>query len=195
MTRVRYLIAIALFVVAADAAPAFAHEEISPSTLAVGKPTFLTLTAANEKTSNLTKVTLSAPDGLAFGEATRSPAGWTMAKTEAAITWTGGAVAPERFESWGFEIEGADQPGALSYKVNLGYADGSNEDATMMITATTDKSASASSDSGSGRANLALGLGLVALVVGGAALALASRGRADTPKGGAPAPGGAGQDW
>jgi uncharacterized protein YcnI len=195
MKRSCQIVMVALFVFAAGAAPAFAHEEISPSTLAVGKPVFLTLTAANEKSANLTKVTLSAPQGLDFGAATRAPAGWSTTKSATTITWTGGAVPSNNFESWGFEIEGADQPGALNYKVNLAYADGTNEDATVLVTATTAAKATGSSSSGSGRADVALGLGVLALVVAGVALALASRSRAVTTTAGAPATDKGGQDW
>jgi uncharacterized protein YcnI len=194
MKRVCQLIMVAVFVVPAGAAPALAHEEISPSTLAVGKPVFLTLTAANEKSANLTKVTLNAPQGVDFGAATLAPSGWSTAKTATTITWTGGAVASNTFESWGFEIEGADQPGALTYTVKLAYADGTNEDATVLVTATTAAKASGASSSGSGRANLALGLGVIALVAAAVALALASRRPALTTSAAEPAKT-VGQDW
>ena len=45
------------------AAPAWAHEEISPKIIGTGTPTFFTLSAANEKTSDLTRVVLTAPSG------------------------------------------------------------------------------------------------------------------------------------
>ena len=66
-------------VVAGLAAPALAHEEISPRTFPTGQPTFFTLTAANEEKVNLVKVVLHAPAGTPFGGTTRSPAGWTVA--------------------------------------------------------------------------------------------------------------------
>jgi len=80
-------------VVAGLAAPALAHEEISPRTFPTGQPTFFTLTAANEEKVNLVKVVLHAPAGTPFGGTTRSPAGWTVAAGDDTITWTGGAVA------------------------------------------------------------------------------------------------------
>src|SRR3954463_16537022 len=88
------------------ASPAWAHEEISPPTVQTGKPTFLTLTAANEKSAALNRVSISAPSGTPFGEATRSSSGWKVDRSETTITWTGGSVAPEAFDTWGFEIEG-----------------------------------------------------------------------------------------
>jgi uncharacterized protein YcnI len=117
------------------ASPAMAHEEISPSTFPTGKPAFFTLTAANEKNVDLTKISIAAPEGVPFGTTTRQPSGWTPQKSDTEITWTGGKVAPDSFEQWGFEIEGADQPGALSYKVTMGFADGASEDAEVPVAA------------------------------------------------------------
>lgn len=172
------------------AGPAWAHEEINPSTVPTGKPVFLTLTSANEKQVRLTKVTLNAPSGLNFGATTRAPSGWTVNRTDTVITWTGGAVDPDRFESFGYEIEGADQPGTLNYKATLSYADGSNDDVTVPITATASGAASSGSggsDSGSGRANVALALGAAALALAVVSLALGRRGGgAAAPAGGVP---------
>ena len=127
--------AVAALAAVATAAPALAHEEINPKTVPTGQPAFLTLTAANEASVDLVRIVLRAPAGLAFGEATRSPAGWSAAGTDDSITWTGGAVKPHTFESWGFEIEGADQPGTLTYKVTLGYAGGKTDDHEVEVTA------------------------------------------------------------
>jgi len=127
--------AVAAVAVVATAAPASAHEEINPKTVPTGKPAFLTLTAANEASVDLVRMVLRAPAGLAFGEATRSPAGWSAAATDDSITWTGGAVKPHTFESWGFEMEGADQPGTLTYRVTLGYAGGKTDDHEVEVTA------------------------------------------------------------
>ena len=131
---IRRALALSTVFVLATAAPAFAHEEINPKTVTVGQPTFLTLTAANEKTQPLTKVVLTAPAGLNFGEAVRSPAGWSANKSDTVITWSGGSVVPGSFEQWGFEIESADQPGTLTYKVTL-TAGGDSEDVSVPITA------------------------------------------------------------
>ena len=187
---------LAVLAVLAGAGPAWAHEEINPSTVPINKPAFLTLTTANEKQAKLTKVTLDAPPGLAFGATVRDPAGWTSSRTDATITWTGGSVDPDHFESFGYEIEGADQPGTVSYKVTLGYADGSTDDATVQLTATAAAAGtSGSAGSGKRRANAALGVGIVALVAAVAALALAAR----RPTAGTPQAAGATrpveQDW
>jgi hypothetical protein len=163
--------------------------------------------AANEKATALTKLTLTAPNGLAFGTATRSPAGWRAARTPTVITWSGGSVAPGSFEQWGFEIESADQPGPIRYKVTLGFADGSGESHDVEITAEaagaaggstagptvtsgtpptgsattvmteTPSTAEAPAPSESGRANVALGVGAAALLLSVVALALAIRAR------------------
>jgi len=210
-------------VVGAAAAPAWAHEEINPKQFPTGQPTFLTLNAANEKDADLTKVTLSAPANVGFGEGTRSPAGWTVSATPQAITWTGGAVKHGQFEQWGFEIEGADQPGTLTYKVTLGYGNGQSEDVNVNVTAvaagttattvatpvpavtttaagTTETTAAAEAKSGSGsaartRANLALGLGVVAVVLSLVALGMAARRRSATAPAADAAGGSERQDW
>jgi hypothetical protein len=127
------VVALVVTLTAGLAAPAFAHEEISPKTFPTGQPTFLTLTAANEAPTNLVKLVLHAPAGLAFGEATRSPAGWSVSGTDDTLTWTGGAVRPHTFETFGYEVEGADQPGTRAYTVTLGYADGKSDDVEVDV--------------------------------------------------------------
>jgi hypothetical protein len=207
----------------AIAAPAFAHEEINPKQFPTGTPTFFTLSAANEKKVDLNKITLTAPPGTDFGSSTRSPAGWTVDRTDTVITWTGGAVKPDAFEQWGYEIEGADQPGTLTYKATLGFTDGSSDNVnvqtiavaagttattvaggggavtTAATSATTTATTEAKSGSGSAartRANIALVLGAVALVAAIIALVLAGRKR-DGSDASAPGAGDGGQkqDW
>src|SRR5581483_8059731 len=123
-------------VVGGLAAPALAHEEITPKTFPTGQPAFFTLTAANEEKVDLVKIVLNAPAGVAFGETTRSPAGWSVNRTDSTITWPGGAVKPDTFETWGYEIDSADQPGTLAYKVTLAFADGKTDDVEVDVTAT-----------------------------------------------------------
>jgi len=185
--------------VLAVAAPAFAHEEINPKQFNTGQPTFFSLSAANEKTSDLTKITITSPSGVSFGSTTRSPAGWSVNRTDSVITWTGGSVRPDNFEQWGYEIDSADQPGTLTYKVTLGFADGSSDDVnaqttavapgggaattvapssgTAATTATTEAAKSGGASTARTRANIALAVGIVALVLGVIALALAARKR------------------
>lgn len=138
--RIRSAAVVAATVVASAvsglAAPAFAHEEINPKTFPTGQPTFFTLTAANEEKADLVKIVLNAPAGVAFGETTRSPAGWSVNRTDTTITWTGGAVKPDTFDTWGYEIDSADQPGTLAYKVTLAFADGKTDDVEVDVTAT-----------------------------------------------------------
>ncbi len=212
-----------LVAVAGVAAPALAHEEINPKTFPTGQPTFFTLSAANEETANLVKIVLHAPAGLAFGSTTRTPTGWSVTRTDDTVTWTGGAVKPDTFDTWGYEIEGADQPGTLAYKVTLSFADGKSDDvevdvnavapaatgaggapgaaATTVTTGATtpttedDEAAGGGrSDSGSGTAKAALAVAIAALLVAAGALAVGSRRRRPGATGGG---GGAGaaQDW
>ena len=223
--RIRSVLAaggLAAAVVAGLAAPAFAHEEINPRSFPTGQPTFFTLTAANESKANLVKIVLKAPAGTPFGETTRSPAGWTVVATDDTITWTGGAVKPDNFDTWGYEIDSADQPGTLAYKVTLGFADGRSDDVEVDVTATgatgsgaaagassttvTTAAAPAGSAAGGtgggsddGKAKAALALSIVALLVAAVALARGARRRsapaADGGGAGGAAGDGAGQDW
>ena len=209
--RSTLVVAAATLAVVATAVPSSAHEEINPKTVPTGQAAFLTLTAANEASVDLVRIVLRAPAGLAFGEATRSPVGWSATTTGDTITWTGGAVKPHTFESWGFEIEGADQPGTLTYKVTLGYAGGKTDDHEVDVTAvapgssgtgaaaspattaataasappTTTAAAPAGSDSGSngdsGTAKAALAVSIVALLVAAGALAVGARRRGADP--------------
>jgi hypothetical protein len=164
------------------AGPARGHEEITPATFAVGRPVFLTLTAANDRPVALTKVTLDAPPGTPFGQATRAPAGWVASRTDTAVTWAGGTVEPGRFESFGVETEGAEQPGTLTFTATLGYGDGTSEDVAVEVTATAAGPAlPGSRGPAEGRTNLAVGLGASALAVAllGLVLVLRRRGAED----------------
>jgi uncharacterized protein YcnI len=210
-----------LAAVLAAAVPAFAHEEINPKQFPTGQPTFFTLTAANEQKANLVKVTLTSPKGVSFGATTHEPQGWTVNRTDSVITWSGGAVKPDEFEQWGYEIDSADQPGTLTYKATLGYADGKSDDVNVQTTAVaagtipttaapaggpvttaaaggTTATTAAKSGAGSSarsRANIALGLGVVALVASLVALGLAARKRGNGSVAQPSAGGGQKQDW
>jgi len=199
--------AVTAAIVAGLAAPALAHEEVNPKTFPTGQPTFFTLTAANEKEDPLTSIVLHAPAGLPLGEATRSPAGWTSTRTANTITWKGGSVKPEGFETWGFETDGVDQPGPLAFKVDLifthsngdietegaievdvtataggstGGAAAGSTTTTVAATTTTARPETAAGGSGdsSGTAKAALALSIVALVAAIGALVLAGRRKA-----------------
>jgi periplasmic copper chaperone A len=205
-TKLGLLVAVAAVVTVLLAAPASAHEQIDPSSFPVGKPTFLTLRAANEEQSDLTKIVLTAPKDLPFGEATQEPAGWTVNRTEEEITYTGGAVKPEAFAEWGFEIEGADQPGTYDYTVTMTFADGKTDDVKVPVTAvaagatgaaksSSSGASSSSVDSAKSRSSAALAIGIVAIVLAIVAIVLVvtrRRGKGSA----APATGGdAKQDW
>ena len=219
--RMRSALVVALGALAAVvglAGAASAHEEISPKTFPTGQPTFFTLTAANEASANLVKIVLHAPTGLAFGQTTRSPAGWTVARTDDAITWTGGAVKPGTFDLWGYEIDGADQPGTLPYRVTLAFADGKTDDVEVDVSAVAPGSTGASSvttvtagaaapaaaagsddqsgdDGDSGTAKAALAVAIVALLAAAGALAVGNRRRGGGGKDGGGDGAGAAQDW
>jgi len=182
------VLAAALLALSLGAGPALAHEEITPTSIQTGTPTFLTLAAANEGEAPITKVEVIFPDGAEVGETTRSPAGWKASRTESGVAWTGGKVAPETFEQWGFELEGADQPGTLTFTVTLTAGDES-EQVRVPITAaakgagttpaapSTTSAALASADadasSSQGRATLAVWLAIGGLLLGLAALIVA----------------------
>jgi hypothetical protein len=214
--HIRPVVAAALVAAAlvGSAGPARAHEEISPTTFPIGRATFLTLIAANESSSDVVKIALRAPSGLAFGTTTRSPAGWTAAVSGTTITWTGGAQKPGTFEAYGFETEGADQPGTFTYAVTSTNANGGDDTHEVAVTAaapgvggsdpgtappatgapaTTTTVAAAGTGEGSGDdsdgsdfAVAVLAVSIVALLVAGTALMKAGRG-------GPPSTGGGGQ--
>ena len=137
MMRLRYALvpALAVAAVAALAAPAFAHEEITPKTIPTGQPAFLSLTSANEASSDLVKIVLKAPANVGLGEATRSPAGWSATVGGNTATWTGGALKPATFETFGFEVEGPDQPGTLTFTVTSSFANGRTDEHEVEIAA------------------------------------------------------------
>ncbi|HYT38830.1 MAG TPA: hypothetical protein VEN99_04930 [Acidimicrobiia bacterium] len=223
MLRLRSALVVAVVsvgAVVAGAVPALAHEEISPKTFPTGQPTFFTLTAANEESVTLTKIVLHAPAGLAFGETTRSPAGWSVARTDDTITWTGGAVKPDTFDTWGYEIEGADQPATLAYKMTLGFADGKTDDVEVDVNAVAPGAAPATAtsvttgaapatsggagdaqdragdtDGASGTAKAALAISIVALLAAAGALAVGNRRRRPKGPAGGGGAAGAAQDW
>ena len=127
--------ALAAAAVAALAAPAFAHEEITPKTILTGQPAFLSLTSANEASSDMVKIVLKTPANLGLGEATRSPAGWSATAGGNTATWTGGALKPGTFETFGFEVEAPDQPGTLTFTVTSTFANGRTDEHEVEITA------------------------------------------------------------
>ncbi|GAC1316791.1 MAG: hypothetical protein NVSMB12_14020 [Acidimicrobiales bacterium] len=177
--------------------PAWAHEEINPKNLPTGQPTFFTLSAANEKKSNLVKVVLTAPKGIPVGATTAEPSGWDVAKTDTSLTWTapsGGGVWPDHFAQWGFETDGADQPGSFAYTIELTYADGSHDPVMVPVTVTAASGANGAkgvvAHASQGRANAATAIGLLAIVLALVAIGL---GRRRTSA--ADSPANDGQDW
>lgn len=118
--------------------PAWAHEEISPYAVPTNRPAFLVLSVANEKRVDLNRVTIDAPANGRFGHAARDPQGWTSTLSHTSITWSGGAVRPDRFEQFGFDVEGFAQPGPVSYQVTLGYADGTSTQSEVTALAVAD---------------------------------------------------------
>lgn len=215
MTRLCGVLPKALLVwLVAGVGPAGAHEEITPSSVVTGRAAFLTFTVANERQVALVSVTLAPPAGLVLGPVTREPQGWSAARAPSGITWSGGSLAPGRFEQWGVELEAPDQPGAFTFRSTLRFADGRTDSHDVPLTvspagvtlgeaapgasvATTTVATVAppaiAGQVGSARrqANLALAVGGAGLLVGLASLALATR----RPRpGGRAAPQGE-QDW
>src|ERR1700694_445613 len=83
----------ALVAVVGFGTPAWAHEEINPSSFPTKTPTFFTLNVADEQKVELVKVILTFPQGVPLGATTKEPPGWTVAKSDAAITWSAGGGA------------------------------------------------------------------------------------------------------
>jgi uncharacterized protein YcnI len=214
--------AVATVVMVLPAAPARAHEEISPKTLTVGVPAYHSLTVANEKEVKLVKIRLDAPSGLEFGTALEGKDGWATTRSSGRMTWDG-EVDSEEFETFRFEVEAPDQPGTLSYKVTLSFAGGLTEEHEVDVTVvagspattgpnstpnltaetaptTPTTAAAAPDDSGgdSGPAKAALAVSIVALLVAAGALAVARRpggGPGANRASGSGPVAGAAQDW
>ena len=209
MKRVLMLPAVVLVVLFEATAPAAAHEEISPSSVGTGRSAFLTFTAANERQTPLTSVTLAAPAGLVLGPVTREPQGWTAVRGPEGITWSGGPLPAGKFEQWGVELEAPDLPGTFTFRSTLRFADGRTDShdvpltvvsantpasappasaaASTTVAATPSTPSDSDGDVASARrqANLALGVGAGGLVLGLVGLLLVPR-RARA--GGPPAP-------
>ena len=179
---------LAAAVIVVTAGGAWAHEEINPKSFPTGTPTFFTLSAADEQKVDLVKVVLSAPPGVPLGATTKEPSGWTVDKSDTAITWTagnGGGVKPDHFDQWSFETDGADQPGTFAFKVSLTFADGKTDDVQVPVTVVaggktvtsttggTSVAATRAAHDARSRANTALVVGIVAAVI--AVVALAAR--------------------
>ncbi|HEY1279615.1 MAG TPA: hypothetical protein VGF22_08100 [Acidimicrobiales bacterium] len=182
MRRLVLALAGSAALILATALPAAAHEEINPATITTGKPTFFTLSTANDDATDINTVTVKAPPGLELGGATRTPDGWSVQKSADQAIWSGGTIPTDTFQQFGFEIEGADQPGTLNFTVTLAHADGTSDDVTVPVTATAagsssgDKAAKKSSSSTyTRRANVALAIGGVALVLAIIAVVLGRR--------------------
>ena len=115
--------------------PAWGHSEMRPTNIPTARPNFVTVLAANESSSALTRLTLTAPDGVTFGAATRQPAGWTAQKSKTSIIWSGGSLAPGTFDEWGVEVDALDQPGTLRFRVANVFASSPADTHTVEITA------------------------------------------------------------
>ncbi|MGH9001377.1 MAG: hypothetical protein ACRDY7_18535 [Acidimicrobiia bacterium] len=213
--RSTVVVGLASILMLAGVRPAVAHEEVFPTTVVVGRPSFLTLSAANERSVNLVAISLTAPPGAAFGEATRDPGGWKVTVDEHTVSWSGGSVAPGRFAQWGVELEGPDQPGSLSFTATLQFADGRSDEAEIPImvtaetaiaqapvattmatppttTASASPASSGRSESSSGTANAALAVGILAALLAVAAFVSGRRNRGPSTNS---AVSGQEQDW
>jgi hypothetical protein len=125
---------VAFVALVVGAGPAAGHEEISPSTVGLGRAVFLTLYAANERQVAVTGVTLTPPSGLSLGPASREPPGWAAERGPEGISWSGGQLAPGRFEEWEFELEAPDQPGAFTFRSTLRFANGRADAHDVVLT-------------------------------------------------------------
>lgn len=183
MKRWVYVLSLGLAGALMLAGPALAHEEINPARFKTQTPTFFQLSVANEKKADLTKVVVDAPSGISFGEATRSPTGWSDDRTDEKITWTGGTIKPEGFDNFGFEIEGADKAETITWKVTMSFADGSTDPAVDVVgNSVDDLNSSSNSKPSQGRATAALVLAIVGVVLALLALLRSLSGR--SPAGG-----------
>ena len=210
MTTKAILAVVAITVLAAPAA-VFAHAEISPATAPGGDLAYLTLQLGNESaTSNTTKITVQIPKEVVLARFAPK-AGWTRTVTTekrsgaatvadssvservATVTWSGGAIAPGEFDTFGLSVSTPDTVGTdLVFPTVQTYADGTvsrwigdssaEEPAPRVTVAAAEEGAghgasetpapAAAGTDGSGTTNAALGFGIAGLAAGLGALAL-----------------------
>jgi periplasmic copper chaperone A len=177
---------LALLIIVAAPAAAFAHARVSPAVSLSGKLQLYSLAVPTEKEgATTTKIVLTVPKGFGIDSFVPPPAGWTQrgrstGSGEAAVvqqvTWSGGRTPTGQDSLFQFLAQPASS-GTYTFHVQQTYSDGSivNWDGpeSAESPAPTIQAASSLSGGGAGTSVLtiiALILGVLGLAVGGLAL-------------------------
>lgn len=149
------------------AGPAAARTlNLMPRTVVPGSPVMLTFTAPNPRdTTGVDHVTLGIPSDFVLDAAEAKP-GWTVSRTEQAITWSGGLIPKGEFAT--FAIHGTAPTHVETVLFNVIVGDKSGKSITYHVGL--DVSAAANHDTGA--RSLARAALIVAIV--GLAMALAA---------------------
>jgi uncharacterized protein YcnI len=177
---------LALLIIVAAPAAAFAHARVSPAVSLSGKLQLYSLAVPTEKEgATTTKIVLTVPKGFGIDSFVPPPTGWTQSvrstgSGEAAVvqqvTWSGGRTPTGQDSLFQFLAQPASS-GTYTFHVQQTYSDGSivNWDGpeSAESPAPTIQAASSLSGGGAGTSVLtiiALILGVLGLAVGGLAL-------------------------
>jgi periplasmic copper chaperone A len=177
---------LALLIIVAAPAAAFAHARVSPAVSLSGKLQLYSLAVPTEKEgATTTKIVLTVPKGFGIDSFVPPPPGWTQSvrstgSGEAAVvqqvTWSGGRTPTGQDSLFQFLAQPASS-GTYTFHVQQTYSDGSivNWDGpeSAESPAPTIQAASSLSGGGAGTSVLtiiALILGVLGLAVGGLAL-------------------------
>ncbi len=183
---VRRTLLLALLIIVAAPAAAFAHARVSPAVSLSGKLQLYSLAVPTEKEgATTTKVVLTVPKGFGIDSFVPPPAGWTQSVRSTGsgeeavvqqVTWSGGRTPTGQDSLFQFLAQPASS-GTYTFHVEQTYSDGSivNWDGpeSAESPAPTIQAASSLSGGGAGTSVLtiiALVVGVLALAAGGLAL-------------------------
>jgi uncharacterized protein YcnI len=164
-------------------AAASAHVEMSPDRVDPGSFTLYTVLSPNESEQPLTGLRLTVPDGMEIDAAAATPGFKTQLVRDqshriVAISWQGGAVAPEDLALFRFSASVGATTTTLHLVGVQTFADGTTKIwKTPAVEVASESGGSGSDTAGRGIAAAALGLGAAALGLGAAALAVSLRRR------------------
>jgi uncharacterized protein YcnI len=190
--RVRRSLVLALLIIVAAPAAAFAHARVSPAVSLSGKLQLYSLAVPTEKEgATTTKIVLTVPKGFGIDSFVPPPAGWTQSVRSTGsgeeavvqqVTWSGGRTPTGQDSLFQFLAQPASS-GTYTFHVEQTYSDGSivNWDGpeSSASPAPTIQAASSLSGGGAGTSVLtiiALIFGVLGLAAGGFALLGGHRG-------------------
>ena len=110
-----------------------AHVTVTPSFLAVGEQTVLTLDVPNERETPMKAFEVALPRELSVVSASAVGA-WRPTTTGRTVSWSGGALAADETASFPVTVTATGEPGAVELAAVQGYADGGTVPWTVQLT-------------------------------------------------------------